>query len=230
MNNTDLQSGLEELKKRAYEKAAQAARSLHADRAMAMVRAAKDCESALDLLQRLKQEAERIQGILSDEGVHSSPVVRNKPSSVANSLIPTALSNRARAQKRRAEWLEQQRRNGIHLRQIGEKTFETEGDKKVGTPFARERPGQPDLWWLGLADESFDFVVLLCEDDSGALLDFVLPASFLATVWSQLSRDGMGQVKFHVLRNGPNLELRLKGGVLRQINQFLGSTAALKTV
>lgn len=217
----DLQSHLVGLRKEACDKAAEAARSLQTDRAMAMARAAKDSENALDSLQRLWQEAERIRGLLDN--------AQTDPPPFACSLVLEVPSKRARAQERRAEWLEQQRRNGIRLRQIGEKTFETEGHKKVGVPFASERPAQPDRWWLGLADDSFDFVVLLCQDDSGALLDFVLPSTFLATVWSRLSRDGMGQVKFHVRRNGPNFELSLSGGVLQQINQFLGRTDALKT-
>jgi hypothetical protein len=218
----DLESLLEQLKKEAYESAVKAAGAAQADRAMAMVRAAKDCEGALDSLQRLWQEAERIRGLLDDAERYPAPFLC--------SLVPESLSSRARAQKRRAEWLEQLRRDGIHLRQTSEKTFETTGHKNVGVPFATERPGQPDLWWLGLADQRFDFVVLLCADGSGTLLDFILPSGFLASVWNQLSRDGKGQVKFHVLRNGPNFELRLRGAVLKQINQFLGSTAALKAV
>jgi len=90
----------------------------------------------------------------------------------------------------------------------------------VGIPYASELEIRPDSWFLGLADEPFEFVVLLCETSSGQMLDFPLAPEFVKGIWSALSRSN-GQVKFHVLRTGATYELRIPGGQLVPITQYL---------
>jgi hypothetical protein len=86
---------------------------------------------------------------------------------------------------------------------------------------------KPDFWFLGLADEHFDLVVLLCETASGQTLEFVIPPQVVKEIWSLLSRSP-GQVKFHVSRSGPTYELRIPGGSMRPINEYLGNRSVIK--
>ena len=88
-------------------------------------------------------------------------------------------------------------------------------------PYATELADLPDRWWLGLPDEHFDFIVLLCQTDSGERLDFVFPSDFVSEVWGSLSRDSKRHVKLNVFRSGVDYELRLKDGAGKKIRRFL---------
>jgi hypothetical protein len=108
------------------------------------------------------------------------------------------------------------------------KRYRTPSGIEVGIAYASELKGKPDAWFLGLADERFDAVVLLCETESGQTLDFVLPPKFVAEIWSPalLSRNNK-QVKFHVFKRGSTYELQLRGGKMMPISQYLKDRGCL---
>lgn len=120
---------------------------------------------------------------------------------------------------------------GIQLRRSGRSKviFETKSGKTIGMPFANEYPSRkPGRWFLGLPDQNFDFVILLCETDSGALLDFVFPTDFVSDIWGLLSRQkSHGPVKFEVFRCRTDDELKVKDGVAKNIRRFLGGVEIL---
>lgn len=78
-------------------------------------------------------------------------------------------------------------------------------------------------WWLGLPDQEFTLVVLLCHD-AKVSLEFVIPVADVASIWSRLSRSG-GEVKFNVKRE--NNRYLLTAGPT-DITRFLGSYAPLR--
>lgn len=84
---------------------------------------------------------------------------------------------------------------------------------------------------MGLPDQHFDFVVLLCQIDPSTTLDFVFPATFVSEIWDSLSRQYQGsecQVKFDVRRRASGYELTMpKGHASEQIRRFLGQTELL---
>jgi len=84
---------------------------------------------------------------------------------------------------------------------------------------------------MGLPDQHFDFVVLLCQIDPARTLDFVFPATFVSEIWHSLSRQYQGnecQVKFDVRRRPNGYELTMpKGHPSKQIRPFLGQTELL---
>ncbi|HEU4760114.1 MAG TPA: hypothetical protein VFT91_09065 [Dehalococcoidia bacterium] len=81
-------------------------------------------------------------------------------------------------------------------------------------------------WWLGLPDAQFSSVVLLCQDGN-ALLEFILPATSLATVWRKLSRSA-GQVKFNVKRENLKYSLMVPEDGPFDITRFLGNYSPLE--
>ena len=112
---------------------------------------------------------------------------------------------------------------GIRLFRVKGRIYETTSGRRVGIAYASEVLA--DKWWMGLLDEKYDVVVLLCEPRSGNVLDFVLPTDFVRKAWPLLSRNGK-QREMHVHRIGVNYELE-PGKGLGKINQYLSNTAEL---
>jgi hypothetical protein len=106
--------------------------------------------------------------------------------------------------------------------------YKTPSGKIVGMPSATELRGRPDQWFMGISDEHFDFVILLCETASGQLLDFVFPPDFIKEIWPYLHRDSKSQVKFHVLRDGVNYELKQRDVAPKGIGRFLEGGSRLQ--
>ena len=114
---------------------------------------------------------------------------------------------------------------GYRLTARGKTAFETARGRRVAIPFANEQ--RPDRWFLGISDEKYDVVVLLCQDSDGKLYDFVLPWGVLEKLWSRFSRSG-GQVKFNVSRSGGGWYLLVPGHDNQSLNKSLGAYASLR--
>jgi hypothetical protein len=110
--------------------------------------------------------------------------------------------------------------------------FRTEQGKIVGIPGAAETPRPPEGgWWLGLPNQRFDFIILLCQTGTGTPLDFVLPPAFVSEVWASLYWEYQSsgwRVQFDVRRHGVDeFELKRKGGTAKTIRRFLGQVEIL---
>jgi len=81
-------------------------------------------------------------------------------------------------------------------------------------------------WWLGLPDAQFNSVVLLCQDGNSPL-EFILPATSVATIWPKLSRSA-GQVKFNVKRENLKYSLMVPGYGPFDITRFLANYSPLE--
>jgi hypothetical protein len=119
---------------------------------------------------------------------------------------------------------------GIQLTQVATKKYRTSDGLLVGITYAKELEIRPSSWFLGLSDERFDYVILLCESSEATgseIAALVLPPEFVKQIWKDLSRS-QGQVKFHVARTGyTNFGLRLPGPRLLNISQYLNTEQAL---
>lgn len=114
---------------------------------------------------------------------------------------------------------------GYRLIPLGKTVFETAKGHKVAIPFANER--RPDRWFLGISDEKYDVVSLLCQEKDGDLFDFIVPRDFLEKFWKAFSRSG-GQVKLNVSRNGKIWHLVVPGYEPQTINSFRGNYEPLR--
>jgi hypothetical protein len=141
--------------------------------------------------------------------------------------ITKDLSAKAKGDSVRSRWVQNLHHEGISLQRLRGKRYETLSGMKVGIAYASELDVRPDAWFLGLADENFSIVVLLCEPSDKNVIDFVFPYDFVKQIWNRLSRSH-GQVKFNVVKSGSNYELRLSGAELISINQFRGAHKLMK--
>lgn len=194
------------------------------DEIVRLGRIAKDWEG---LTVQESQIRERKNGLLaalrrSDAQEQGRPESHKEPQREREAISPQQRGNSARA-----AFVKHLARENINLTKVEAKRYRTRSGLEVGIAYARELSAKPDFWFLGLADEHFDLVVLLCETASGQTLEFVIPSQVVKEVWSILSRSP-GQVKFHVSKGGSTYELRIPGGSMRPINEYLGNASVIK--
>jgi NACalpha-BTF3-like transcription factor len=192
------------------------------DHVIRFARIAKDAEAVLRNtsaeVQRLLRQMESREAVISGE----------RPKTVGNAtpLGTSEPSRKARGKAARSTWLAGLRSRGVHLRPLGGRAFQTESGHRVGIAYASELSAHPDKWWMGLPEDHYDVVVLLCEESSGNLLDFVLTPDFVSRVWPRLTLSN-GQREWHVVRSGPNYEMDPKKH-LGKINSYLSHFDSLR--
>ncbi|WP_163336129.1 hypothetical protein [Desulfopila sp. IMCC35008] len=119
------------------------------------------------------------------------------------------LTSRELGEKIRSEFLSHREAEGIHLQLIKNKTiFRTGSGKRVGIAVATER--QPNRWFLGLPVGGFDHAVLLCQRESGEVIDIPLPEKFFEKYGNEMS-ESKGQLKFNVVNKGSGLLVLVPG-------------------
>ncbi|MCP4112167.1 MAG: hypothetical protein GY749_42675 [Desulfobacteraceae bacterium] len=107
---------------------------------------------------------------------------------------------------------------GIHLFHEEGTTYKTRNGNSVGIAYASER--KPNRWFLGLPLKNYSSVVLICEDNTGELSNFILPENFLNSNIGKLSHDENEQVKFNILLKGENYQIRIPGEGYCNINNY----------
>ena len=209
------------------------------DRIARMTRAAQVCRDAQSQLMALEGSRDSVAADLDSARTkingssprNAAPIGSGVVASVSGGIAEEHKRNRtsakAKGKQMRKNWLLEQGAQGYPLRQVKGVVYETQMQRRVGIACATERPKTINKWFLGLPDEHYDVVVLLCEDDSREVLDFVLPADLISPIWNLLSRSG-GQVKFHVERNGVNWVLRIPGTGSRSINLLRSNYGPLR--
>jgi hypothetical protein len=211
---------LKVLRDKARQEMEAAMKAGHMDGVIKFARIIKEADEALNAS---KLVVERIAAQLESDatapiagGVSSAP----RPSSTANSI-----SRKERGKACRNEYLRRLLSKGINLSRLkGGRIFQSSSGKRVGIAYASE---DGNKWWMGLPDEHYDVVILLCETSSGETLDFVLPPIFVHRVWRGFSLSQNGQREWHVVRSGPNYELDPKKQ-LGQINPYLSRLEPLR--
>ena len=119
----------------------------------------------------------------------------------------------------RAQWIADMKAKGVQLQGYG-KRYTTAFGVTVGLAPANELDGHPNKWFLGMADEPTDVIVLLCRSRSGKVYDLVLPVPVLGRCWALLSRSG-SQVKFNLRKDGTVFLLLVPGNEPFDVTQYL---------
>ena len=177
-----------------------------------------------DSLRASSLTVERISAQLESDD--DAPALTEAPHLQRPSSRAELPSRKARGKACRVEYLRRLHSKGINLSRLKGRTFQTSSGKRVAIAYASET--LPNTWWMGLPDEQYDVVILLCATTSGETLDFVLPPNFLNRVWGQLTLASNKQHReWHVVRSGPNYELDPKRR-LGQITPYLSRLDPLR--
>jgi hypothetical protein len=221
---------LVQLRTHAFRRTEEAAKKGNTAEVNRFGRMPKECEDAMELLENLESQIARIEADLRRTELQPRPDAPSVTNGVLHGSIraKSTTSPRQKANQVRTKYVIDLSKNlDIQLQRRSEVIYQTQSGKTVAIPYATELTNLPDRWWLGLPDEHFHFIVLLCETRSDELLDFVLPSHFVSEIWNSLSRDSKLHVKLNVFRAGADFDLRLKDGVTKKIRRFLGGGEVL---
>ncbi|MCK4579633.1 MAG: hypothetical protein KAU50_12645 [Candidatus Marinimicrobia bacterium] len=136
------------------------------------------------------------------------------------------LSARARAVDRRRDYVRNLRSRGIDLQKDGEKLFRKSDDSIVAMPYAFEREAY--RWFLGQKKSEYKAVVLLCERDTGELIDLVLPGDFLSRYGQHLS-EVKGEIKFNISEKRGAFWISVPGVGNINLNQYKSNYDPLRS-
>lgn len=164
-------------------------------------------EALINRCKQLESEIAELRG-----GLKINPETVNKfqvtPSSTTINRIGVKTA-REHGKEIREAFLERLSEVGVSLQQVrGETIYRAKSGEKVGIAVATER--QPDRWFLGLPVGGFDNAVLLCQRETGDIVEIRLPKEFFAKYGSSLS-ESKGQVKFNISRKGNLYIVKIPG-------------------
>ena len=129
------------------------------------------------------------------------------------------LDNQERGARRRQIWLDFVTRM-YPLRDVGHRTYVTNRNRRIGIASSGMHP--PNRWNFTIGDRHYDVLVMLCHDQQGDILDFIVPRNEIKG-WATFLREGK-DVRFHVRRVSDQFYLEGHGGnVGQEIRQYLGN-------
>lgn len=167
-------------------------------------------ERIKNLIYRHSQIVSELEGLRSgNTQIPQQKTRRVVTGPVDHSRSSQMVSSRDLGEKIRNEFLTMREAEGIDLQLIKGKTiFRTKSGKRVGLAVATER--QPNRWFLGLPAGGFDHAVLLCQHESGEVVDISLPEKFFEKYGNEMSQS-KGQLKFNVVNRGSGLLVQVPG-------------------
>jgi hypothetical protein len=167
-------------------------------------------EKITNLISRHSQIISELEGLRSgNPQIPRQKTRRIVASSVDESRSSQMVSSRELGEHIRHEFLSKREAEGIQLQLIKGKTiFRTSSGMRVGLAVATER--QPNRWFLGLPAGGFDHAVLLCQRESGEVIDIPLPEKFFVQYGNDMSQS-KGQLKFNVVNRGSGLLVQVPG-------------------
>jgi len=121
-------------------------------------------------------------------------------------------SRKERGDRARQDYISRLQKEGLTMRLAGGIwAYLERGDSWVALPSATER--RPNRWFLGISEREATekgraFIALLCQEESGSVVDIVLPPDVVTMILPRLFCY-KGQVKFNVKRVGNRYQLMI---------------------
>lgn len=170
-------------------------------------------------IERLEKELKGIEIALDNiEKKRSS-----RPSDIPDlgeEYIPPKKRGKKRGHERRAGFVDKIKALGIDCRLRKGVTYDINNRALTGIAYSSET--RPNRWWLGLPPRDFDAIVLICENSSGELKNFILPKQFIKRYLYNLSRDEENnQVKFNVFFDNGRYQIKIPHGDHIDINDYI---------
>lgn len=152
---------------------------------------------------RIVQESERLikafDELVSEMGGLAMDLESLEQSSGTDISISngTKTSPRMRGRLRKEAFINDLKEQDFKLNFSKDSLFMTEGGERVGVAYSSEH--LPGRWWLGIKNDSYKAIVLICERDSGGIVRLVLPGDFWDTHVKNLKENKNGRSMIHIL-------------------------------
>jgi hypothetical protein len=138
------------------------------------------------------------------------------------------LSKRASGKRARRDYVSRMQREGLTMRLAGGIwAYLEEGDFWIAVPSATER--RPNRWFLGISEREVTekgraFIVLLCQDEAGSMLDIVLPPEIVVENLHRFSRSSEQQrIVFNIRRDGNRYLLKIPRDEPLDVSGYVGA-------
>lgn len=156
----------------------------------------------LEATEELLGSYDSIENRFRDIKTQLNGVATNQTARASANTSPAdkGLSAKAKGEQRRQTFLRDAEARGISMTRIKGVRYSTSNHECVGIASASESEEFRNRWFLGLAPDSYNGFVLLCEDLTGQIHRFIASTDISRDVLPKLSRDNTGQLKFHVTR------------------------------
>src|SRR4030042_3807435 len=109
----------------------------------------------------------------------------------------TETSPRMRGRLRKEAFINDLKEQGIRLNFSKDSILLTERGERVGGAYSSEH--QPGRWWLGIKNDNYKAIVLICERDSGGIVRLVLTGDFWVTHVKSIKENKNGRSMIHIL-------------------------------
>jgi hypothetical protein len=109
----------------------------------------------------------------------------------------TKTSPRMRGRLRKEALINDLKKQEIRLSFSKDSILLTEGGERVGVAYSSEH--QPGRWWLGIKNDNYKAIVLICERDSGGIVRLVLSGDFWDSHVENLKENKNGRSMIHIL-------------------------------
>jgi hypothetical protein len=109
----------------------------------------------------------------------------------------TKMSPRTRGRLMKGAFINDLKEHGITLNLSKDSILLTEKGERVGVAYSSEHSS--GRWWLGIKNDSYKAIVLICEKDTGGMVRLVLPGEFWASHVENLKDNKNGRYMIHIL-------------------------------
>ncbi len=184
-----IKNEIEALKTKALQRIGEAAKTGDTRVIIGATRIVQEAERLIKAFDELVSE---LGGLAMDfKGLeHGKDVDISIPSSIK-------MSPRMRGRLMKEGFIKDLKEHDIKLRLSKDSILLTEQGERVGVAYSSEH--SPGRWWLGIKNDSYKAIVLICERDSGGLARLVLPGEFWDNHVKNLKENKNGRSMIHIL-------------------------------
>jgi hypothetical protein len=152
---------------------------------------------------RIVQEAERLikgfEELVSELGGLAMDFKGLEHGKDVDISIPSGIKMSARMRGRlmKEAFINDLKAQGIPLNLSKDSILLTEKGERVGVAYSSEH--SPGRWWLGIKNDNYRAIVLICEKDTRGIVRLVIPGKFWDSHVENLKENKNGRSMIHIL-------------------------------
>ena len=171
--------------------------------------------STTKYLEKTKKLRDRYEDIMIQiEGFNKNYLNKDKNISINNNLSPIRAGK-----ERRNKFVNIIKSKGFIIKHIKGIKYRI-NNKIVAIPTATMINNG---WFLGIRDEDYDNVILVCEMDNGEINGIIPELDFFQKHFNLFSRDTKGQIKFNLGYSNNNIQWIIPNSDLINVNSYVNN-------
>jgi len=128
-------------------------------------------------------------------------------------------SPRKKARLQKEAFINELQELGITLRMSRDSLLLTDDGQQVGIAYSTEH--LPNRWWLGIKDDDYKAVVLICQNGSGRNINLILSKDFWSNHVESLTKNSKGRTMIHIIYHKGSYNLVEGNGEYVPLDSFV---------